>query len=393
MAGAELYQDVVTYCELGEHRSASEDDLETADWLYRSLHRVQIEAKRHPFELSQFLLSRHRLRLGDETLESFPLWPPCATDGSLSAAVRYVAESQVLPDLDGCAAMVEVASDGAHVLGHDDAQMLQRIAHAGPRAILAVTPHPSGELVALDPPADLEPWPCPIALIGARTRDRLVASANGAKIELETSGARERDAIAYNVVGSIPRGPRLIVVSASYSGWFRCAGEHGGSVAMWLALARWAQNRDSDTSFLFVACSGHELGALGMAHFMQHQAPASHQVASWLHLGSGIGTYAYTETADGLVKTNQASPLRPWCNDDGLATLLTAHFALRSQRGTPHGAEARMLIDGSPRVWTLEASSALDHLRQDLPEASTAPELLEPVGRRLVRVLETVESQ
>ncbi|MEE9253922.1 MAG: hypothetical protein V3U43_03235 [Pseudomonadales bacterium] len=394
MSGAELYDDVVTYCELGEHRTGSEDDLETADWLYRSLRRVQVDAKRHPFELAQFFLERHRLQLGDDSLESFPLWPPCATGSPVSGRLSYLSDPQALPELDGAVAVVDVPPGDS--LTPTSAHTLQRVEKAGAAAILAVTPHPSGELVALNSMRSAQPWPLPILLIGTRTRDALIAAEhNAAEVTIEIFGEHERDAIAYEVVGRIARGPRLIVVSTSYSGWFRCAGERGPGVALWLALARWANNRNTDTSFMFVASSGHELGASGIDHFMDDQAPTYEAVASWLHLGAGIATYAYEATDDGYLKTDESSKhCRLLTNDATMVPLLVETFSdqeLEPVLTDAPGTEMRMMIDRGHEVWGLAGGSAFHHSKQDLPEAITGPELLEPIARRLVRTIEAIE--
>ena len=397
MSGAELYEDVVSYCELGEHRTGSEDDLETADWLYRSLRRVQVDAKRHPFALPQFILERHRLLLGDEALESFPLWPPRVTDTPLSGPLRYMTGPETLPRLDNAIAMVDLPPGDSLTPDSAHTEVLQRIEATGAAGILAVTPHPSGELVALNSMRRAVPWRLPILLIGTRTRDTLIAAEQSApEVTIEISGEHEREAIAYEVVGRIARGPRLIVVSTPYSGWFRCAGERGPGVALWLALARWAKNSDADTSFAFVASSGHELGASGIRHFMDEHAPAPQAVVSWLHLGAGIGTYAYEATDSGYLRTEKSSNrCRLLTNDPAMVPRLVAAFADQGLEAvltnTPRG-EMRAIVDRGYEVWGLTGCSAFHHLKQDLPEAITGPELLEPIGRRLVRTIESIES-
>ncbi|MEJ2131376.1 MAG: hypothetical protein P8Y95_07100, partial [Gammaproteobacteria bacterium] len=299
MSGAALYEDVVTYCQLGEHRSGTEDDLETADWLYRSLRRAQIDAQRHPFELEQFFLDRHRLQIGDETLESFPLWPPCATRGALSARLKYVSNPAVPPELGGCIAVVDLEPGASITRDSHNVEILASMASAGARAALAVTPHPSGELVALNALHAKRPAGIPILLIGMRARDALIAAEErGAEATLEITGEHVRNAIAYEVVGRIFRGPRTFVVTTPYSGWFRCAGERGPGVALWIAVALWAQSRETDASWVFAASSGHELGGIGIRHFLDHLAPPPERVASWLHLGAGIGTYAFAQVGN-----------------------------------------------------------------------------------------------
>ncbi|MCZ6868826.1 MAG: hypothetical protein O7G84_04920 [Gammaproteobacteria bacterium] len=398
MSGRALFDDVVAYCELGEHRTGSEDDLETADWLYRSLRRAQIDAQRHPFELDQFFLERHRLLVEDEVQESFPLWPPCASDTPVSAQLRYVDDLHKLPDLHGCVAIVDVVQGTRLTQSSRHLESLKSVEEAGAAAILVVTPHASGELVALDTMPGLEPWRLPVLLIGTRIRDKLIAAERrGAQACLQVSGEREGNAIAYDVVGRIERGPRTVVVSTSYSGWFRAAGERGPGVALWIALALSANSRKSDTSYVFIASSGHELGGLGIRYFLDAHAPSPEAVTSWLHLGAAIATFAYEGTGEDYRRTDSPSHERHLTtNDDTMVPLLKEVFEgenLEPELTNAPSGEMRTIADRGYRVWGFAGRSALHHLRQDLPEASTSPALLEPIGRRILRVVEGIEQR
>src|SRR5947207_11262129 len=132
-----------------------------------------------------------------------------------------------------------------------------------------------------------EPWPIPVALISPHDEPALMSSArSGAKASLLVDGLDDRDARAKNVIARLDRGKDLIVVSTPQSGWFRCAGERGPGIALFLGLARWASRRPSGSSFLFVSTSGHELGGLGMMAFQKELAPAPDRVLCWLHLGA-----------------------------------------------------------------------------------------------------------
>ncbi len=398
MSGGALYDDVVAYCELGEHRTGSEDDLETADWLYRSLRRAQIDAQRHPFELEQFFLERHRLLVDDEVHESFPLWPPRASDTPVTAKLRYVDDLHTLPDLHGCVAIVDVVQGARSTQSTAYLERLKSVEEAGAAAILAVTAHPSGELVALDTMRGLEPWRLPILLIGTRVRDKLIAAEQrGAQARLQVSGEREHNAIAYDVVGRIERGPRTLVVSTPYSGWFRAAGERGPGVALWIALALWANSRKGDTSYVLVASSGHELGGLGIRYFLDERAPIPETVTSWLHLGAGIATFAYEGVGEDYHRIEKASSRRRLAtNDDAMVPLLRDIFTDENLEpeltDTPNG-EMRMIAERGYPVWGFTGISAFHHLKQDLPEAITSPALLEPIGRRLLRVIEAIEQR
>src|SRR5439155_20129212 len=72
---------------------------------------------------------------------------------------------------------------------------------------------------------------------------------------------------AFNVTAKIAgRDPMLapLVVMTPYSGWWQCASERGGGLACWLEAMRTLAAAKPERECLFVACSGHEIGFLGI---------------------------------------------------------------------------------------------------------------------------------
>jgi hypothetical protein len=261
--------------------------------------------------------------------------------------------------------------------------------------VVAVTESPTGETIAFNVEPETAPWPVPVVLVAQRDEPILMSRvAAGGEISLLVDGREEPSAEARNVIGRTARGEKLIVVSTPQSGWFRCAAERGPGIAMFLGLARWAARRTSGASFLFVSTSGHELGGLGMRAFIKDLAPKPERVLSWLHLGAGIASFAWEDTANGPRRLREADSRRSMMITRGLEPVITESFAGLSGLDTPSAisvGEFDLIKKAGYRGFGIAAAHKFHHTPADSPEM-TGPELLEPVASALVKALEAIDA-
>lgn len=392
LGGQALFADVRRYADIGDHRSGSAQDHLTSEWLAAELSRAGLKTRLNPWTFQQFDLRAHRFTVMGESVESFPLWWPDPTGPEGIAAHLMDAGEE---DLSGNIGFVSLGPvRGASVLPGDAVgQVVSAAARKRARALVIATRSPAGELVALNAMSGLTPWPIPVLLVGGREEARLAEAARaGAAAQVLIDGKLDYTAKAYEVIGELKRGPGHIVISTPSSGWFRCAGERGPGIALWLALARWAARRSGGPSITFVASSGHELESLGIRQFTGKDAPAPEQVRSWLHLGAGIATWDYEFGPAGPKRLNRASAARRlMTNHEELIPILTRHFDTLSGltpvlTAEPFGEMTLMAQEGY-RLWGIAGGSAFHHMPGDLPDRITAPELLEPVARALAGAL------
>ena len=135
-----------------------------------------------------------------------------------------------------------------------------------------------------------EPWL--LAAAARRSPARLVVD------------VRTEDAEGWNVAASVPGAARelapLVVVTPK-SSWWTSTAERGGGIAAWLALLRHFRQRPPARTVWFVATSGHELGHLGLAHWLASNGGLAQSAHAWLHLGANFaarGSRARLQAAD-----------------------------------------------------------------------------------------------
>lgn len=392
--GSALYSDLITYYNLGEHRTATEADLRTSDWLARQLKAAGLKTELQPFRLKQFFTGSCSLEIEGKKLRAFPLWPPRAT-GPIAVRGRVVSFEAGIR-ARGAIAVVKFPFDERAAITPYHVDRISEAAKAGAAAVIAVTAGPTGEIIALNTRPAVEQWPVPVALIAPRDEAALEAAAfSRIQASLLIDGREESAAVAKNVVGRLDRGKHIFVVSTPQSGWFRCGGERGPGIALFLGLARWARRSSSEASFLFVSTSGHELGGLGVEKFIKDLAPRPERVICWLHLGAGIATYEWEDTDRGPRRLHDIdSRRRLMCRKD-LVELLSEPFAGLAGL-TPNPAvsagEYEQISRAGYRAFAIVGASTFHHTPADSPEM-TGPEILEPVGTALVKSIEAIEAK
>jgi hypothetical protein len=331
LSGVKLFEDVIAYYNLGEHRTATQVDLRTSQWLMAQLRAAGLKATSQSFGLRQFFVRQTRLTVADRSIRAFPLWFPRGTGPTpINARMALFDKNSEPRSQQGKIALAKFPFDAraAMVSGSGQAEVILAAARAGASAVIAITEGSTKEIIALNSPAGAEPWPIPVVLASPRDEHVLMSAArSGMQVSLLVDGEDDYNASARNVIARLDRGKDLIVVSTPQSGWFRCAGERGPGIALFLGLARWARGRPSGASFLFVSTSGHELGGVGMKAFQKELAPSPDRVLCWLHLGAGIATWSWEETSAGLKLLLEPDSRRYLMTSPDLVPLLTTAFA------------------------------------------------------------------
>lgn len=393
LSGRALYLDVEQYAGFGEHRTGTEVDRRTARWLKEKLEGVGVTVELDPFHVPQFFPEKVSLRVDGKAIACFPMWPPKTTGSAGVSGTMGKANADGSGDCRGKLAVVAFPAGAASTPRSGHAAIVNALAKAGAAAVIGVTPSIPGELVAQNSARGDDPWPVPVVLVGTKDEAALEEGAHG---ELVLTGRSEARAVAQEVIGRLERGKKWMVVSTPYSGWFRCAGERGPGIALWLGVARWAAHHRSESSYLFVASSAHELGYRGAAHFLETKAPKPAEVTAWIHLGAGIACYEWEATPRGPRRLDRPyGRRRLLSNREDVVALLGRTFGgvpgLKPQLTDRAEGEVAMMFAKGYRALGFEGAHPWHHLPGDVPEKTTSAELLGPVGAALLETLEALE--
>ncbi len=415
-AGKNLYKDVVSYSSLGEHRTATLVDYDTAHWLESRLKKLGFSVELWPFSTDQFYPTSTKVTIDSKKntkIQAFPVWYPKSTsvkgvEGQLTTNISDVSGKIWLFDNPSgtVTPAVETTIKKAAASGAIGVIIVPTSAATpsglilGQNATQLIIPNPSG-----DPGAgDQSPWTIPVVTVGRKDRPSLQTAVDGLlDVQIKSTG-RFKSVIGYEVLGTLERGSdsKTMIVSTPYSGWFHCGGERGPGIAIWLALAEWAAKDTSGVKWIFLSSSGHELLDRGTNMLLKDNVlPPPEDVYLWFHLGMNVITYNYTLNSEGVLeRTNQivAKTLEYVSANPLIVDAANTFVANGSAIGITGLLDQITLGDllyaqwhGYSNLLYLSGNNPVLHTPQDLPRV-TGPELLEPMARACQSTLEQVIS-
>lgn len=386
LAGASLDADVRTYAGLGEHRTGTPGDRATTAWLLRALRAAGYAAEAQGFDYPVFELGRAELKLAGRTLQSFPYWTPATTPpGGVTAPLSAAGGA-------GRIALVTLAAGAGGGLNAAPPPEIVTAVASGALAVVVVTENPLGELAALNRTPKAGAWRVPVLLAAARDGAALrAAAAAGAPLTARLEG-RTVLRRAHNVIGHRVRPGRHLVLSTPKSGWFRCAGERGSGIAIWLGLARWLAT--TERHVVLLAATGHEFDGYGGRQFTETLAPKPADTALWLHIGANVAAYDFALADGKIVRRPGPQSARVLACSNGLIPAAAEAFAGQPgyaqpfdiDRTKPPGEVAHFQELGYAPLIGLVAGHPLHHTRRDLADV-TGPQVLEPVARGLAALI------
>lgn len=277
---------VEAYDSQGIHRSGTDIDRRSADWLVDYARGLGVEATLEPFALNRIDPQPSFVRVADRCIGGMPLFDAAFTS---SDGVRGR-----LGPLGSDADIAVVETEPFTLM---EPQKEQRDAVAAARrsrhkAVILLTRGSKPGLFLLNALSFRTPCGPPMLQISSEESAWLKEHA-AARTEVTVVAAGTRTATqAFNVTatiaGSDPRLPPLVIMTPR-SGWWQCASERGGGLACWLETMRVVASAGPERDCLFVACSGHELGFLGIDAYLGRRPDLIKRAYKWMHFGANIG--------------------------------------------------------------------------------------------------------
>ncbi len=389
LSGSALYQSIEHYAALGDHRTATAADRQTSQWLADKLRQAGFAVDSQDFTVEQFFPEQQQLTIAGRNIEVFPHWFPQATDAPINAALLPFDS----PVLEGHIAYLAPA-EASPWYRLRPAELAKQAAKKGALALIIAAPHPSSEIYASNA-EQLQPLAIPTVAVAAKNHPVLAAALQQQQSVELTSNGRYQAATAQNILGRFPASPidgaPWVVISTPSSGWFQCAGERGGGVALWLGLAEHIAEQTTPYNWLFVANSGHELGMMG-AQLSLTKMPPPEEVALWLHLGASIGARDWQDEGGQLIPLERIhSYNRLYAAPAALAAASTAFQAVPDIEILPSKAlnrshsELGAIIEHGYPAMGLVGSHHFFHTPGDTPVVTSAA-LLAPYGKALLRL-------
>lgn len=402
LSGDSLYADVVKYASFENHQTASKGDLATSKWIAEELNKAGFMAEVKPWKLKQFFLSSCELKIDSLSMESFPGWYPNSTPVSGTLALYNNLDTS---NLKGKIAYAGLQYGGISNTG--GIKLIEKISDAGAIGLIVACKNraESGLLTAANaemkdkgPEYHQTPLPIPVVLIAGNEDAKLVeASQAGKNASIKITG-ESKEVTANNVVGVLKGGDRWVIVTTPTAGWFKCGGERGPGVALFLGLARWIAKTNSKFSYMFIGNSGHEMAYMG-AHFAPDEyLPAYNinkdNVVCWFHLGAAIACRSWQQDGGNFIPLDEPNFDYYLTSVPDLLDAIKSSFSdvpgLKMGAGSYAG-ELKNIVEWGYTACGFFGSNYFFHTRMDT-EKETGPDFLDPVGQGLIKFFTALET-
>jgi hypothetical protein len=369
---------VEAYEHQGIHRTGTEVDRLSAEWLAREVSNAGLVPALEPFSLERVDPTSAFLVVQARRIEGVPLFDAGFTDaagvdgrlGRLGGDAE-IGLGECAPNAAAAGALGEARRSARH------------------KAIVCVTRGLRPGLCPSNADMFLRPFGPPVLQISSDDAAFLEDGARqSAAVRLVAEVKRTR-VEALNVVSTLAGADRSLpplVVMTPRSGWWTCASERGGGIACWLELMRELKSLRLARDAVFVASSGHELGHLGINAFVGRRPGIVSRSAGWMHLGANIG--AAQDPGNVIQASDDAFEK---LQSDAMA-LSSLEITRRNPRGTVPGGEAEVVHHGGGRYVSVIGRNALFHNPADRGRAAIDPDVIARFTDVFVRVARSLTS-
>jgi len=406
MTGQALYLDVVAYTSFKLHRTGIKGDLGTSKWMGDALSKAGLSVELKSWRLKQFFIEECSLLVNGEKIKSFPAWYPKDTNSGPVTGRLALFDEDKPSNMAGH--IVLAGDDYAVSAGSGVNEEAEIAADAGAVGLVIVSIGSESGLLAAanakrkDPKLDNGEYfqtslPLPTLIVAEKDYSKLAEAAEkNMEASIAIKGRHEPDTEALNVLATLKRGEKWIVVTTPSSGWFTCGGERGPGVALFMGLARWAARTETKHSFIFIANSGHELDNMGahltLEQYLPDRGISPENVTVWLHLGASIANRKWQKSPAGFTPLNQPGTIF-LSGTKSLYPHLDTAFAGVEGYNIGHdlyAGELRAIINSGFNAFGFFGGNYFFHQRED-KEHSTTPEFLESVAAALLKVLSKMD--
>ena len=296
-------EDIQGWDAIAEHRTGTDSDLQTAEWLAEAARREGTAPGLAAFPLARWTLRRCVVEIGAKVVAGVPMF-----DGATTGPEGVAAPLSLLPATGGIGLGAVGPAAGGSANGalfaarRGDAQALVAVAKMN-----AAVPG----LALQNADSFAAPFGPPVLQVATEHEGWLRDAAGRGETARVTVDVVKEDALGHNVSLRIPgaaeRGSELapLVVMTPKSSWWTSTAERGGGIAVWLALLRHFAQRPPARDVCFLATSGHELGHLGLEHQLREH-PRLAEARAWLHLGANFaakGSRVRLQSSDAVLRS------------------------------------------------------------------------------------------
>ena len=278
---------VQAYDSQGNHRTATDGDTASANWLADETRKAGAEALLEPFDLNRVDPRACYVSTASRRVDGVPLFDASFTDdaGVSGRLGPLGSDSEIGLTETEPSRLTDPGSESRRAV-------LTEVRQSRQKAVVLITRGSRPGLFLLNAPAFTKPFGPPTLQVSSAEAAWLYEQARARAEVTLIAKVERRPARAANVTARIAGTDASlspVVISTPRSGWWQCASERGGGLACWLEAVRTLAVLKPKRDCLFVAFSGHEVSWLGILAYLRRRPDLVKRTHAWLHFGANIG--------------------------------------------------------------------------------------------------------
>lgn len=277
---------IQAYDAQGNHRTGTEVDTASAEWLANQVRQLGAQPTLEPFTLNRVDPQSCYLRIGGRRIDGVP-----AFDAGFTNAEGVHGRFGPL----GSDAEIGLAESETSKLAEPGVEQRSQVSEARRsrhKAVVILTRGIRPGLFLINASAFSKPFGPPMLQISSAESNWLSRQAQTRAEATFVAEAWRTTTRAFNVTVKIAgSNPMLapLVLMAPRSAWWQCVSEQGSRLACWLEAIRVVAASKPARDCFFVALSGHELDLLGMEAYIKRRPDLIRRAHVWIFFGSDIG--------------------------------------------------------------------------------------------------------
>lgn len=383
---ARIEDDIRGWDAITDHRTGTEGDQATAEWLADAVRAAGAEPRLDSFPFERRALRECSVASGGMRAEGVPLFDGGLTDAAgVSASLSPLRNDDGDDDGDGDEA-IGVTSFTS--VGADPAT--RRLATARRGGNPGIVAHSGTDtivpgLALLNAPSYGNPFGPPVLQVASEHRPWLEEAARNRAPARLVAHATIESTTVHNVLATVPGtrpGLAPLVVLTPRSAWWTCTAERGGGIAAWFECLRRFAQAPASREVMFIATTGHELGHVGLAHHLRAHPGLAAEAHAWIHLGAN---FAATDARTRF----QASPEFLRMGLDALDAQGAPPDSV-TDAGSPPVGEAHNVFDGGGRYVSLLGQQRWFHHPDDRWPETIDLDRTERLCRAVLHIADTL---
>ena len=344
------------YDSQGIHRTGTEVDRQSADWLAGEIKAIGAEPSLVALPHKRIDPICSELQVGDHTVEGVPLFDCTYTDSEgVTGRLGNLTDGASIAICN-----IPPSPQSPEVIGLEEARRQEKF-----KAIVGICrPSPRGNIPGISPINAAhfkKPFGPPVLQVSSEVESWLPQAVAAGERARVTAHVKRTNVTAYNVEARIQGTDATlppIVVITPRSGWWHCASERGGGIACWLEVLRTFVQQGYRRDVWFLASTGHELGHGGLNHFLHTHPELIQGAKTWIHFGANsaaIGPDILLQMSNPELKTLALNAIEK----------RNTSLKIEIREAIRPGGEAQNIFDGGGQYLSLLGPNGLFHHPND----------------------------